>query len=164
MPVRAGTGARVMLPTEFVDRVEHMDELRSLLTALTAPLERRLEIAHHLRLGGPGCLAASADAHYALAREAAMEGLSFAEAEGHCEEVIKAVRELPAHAEGGDRRFVQAVELLLSLTEVRWRGRHRPAGGPDIDALAAEAEAAASRCGEPGLVLRTTLLRGKTLG
>ncbi|MCX5375378.1 AAA family ATPase [Streptomyces sp. NBC_00091] len=129
----------------------------------TMSLERRLEIAHHLRNGGPSCLIASADAHFELARDAATRGLSFSEAERHCEEVIKAVRELPAGAEGGDERFVRAVELLLSLTEVRWRGQSRPAGGPDIDALAAEAEAAAARCADPALVVRATLLRGKTL-
>ncbi|NNN30436.1 AAA family ATPase [Streptomyces sp. S3(2020)] len=127
------------------------------------PLERRLEIARHLRNGGAECLIASAEAHYGLARDAALEGLSFAEAERHCEEVIKAVRDLPAHDENRDRWLVHAVELLLSLTEVRWRGQHRSAGGPDIDALAAEAEAAAVRCGTPELAIRTTLLRGKTL-
>ncbi len=127
------------------------------------PLERRLEIARHLRSGGAECLLASAEVHYGLARDAAMEGLSFAEAERHCEEVIKAVRDLPEHEESRDRRLIQAVELLLSLTEVRWRGQHQPAGGPDIDALAAEAEAAAARCGTPELAIRTTLLRGKTL-
>ncbi|MFC3999925.1 AAA family ATPase [Nocardiopsis sediminis] len=127
------------------------------------PLERRLEIARHLRSGGAESRLASAEAHYGLARDAALEGLSFAEAERHCEEVIKAVRDLPAHEESRDRRLIQAVELLLSLTEVRWRGQHRPAGGPDIDGLAAEAEAAAKRCGTPEPAIRTTLLRGKTL-
>ncbi|WP_019057426.1 AAA family ATPase [Streptomyces prunicolor] len=126
------------------------------------PLERRLEIARHLREGGTECLLASAEVHYGLARDAAMDGLSFAEAERHCEEVIKAVHDLPQQ-ESRDRWLIQAVELLLSLTEVRWRGQHRPAGGPDIDALAAEAEAAAKRCGSPGPAIRTTLLRGKTL-
>ncbi|MDT3395391.1 AAA family ATPase [Streptomyces sp. B1866] len=128
-----------------------------------APLERRLEIARHLRLGGPECLGASADVQYGLARDAAMEGLSFTEAEQHCEEVINAVRHLPESDEHRDRRFVQAVELLLALTEVRWRGQHQQTGGLDIDALAAEAEAAATRYGTPELVIRTTLLRGKTL-
>ncbi|WP_289782033.1 AAA family ATPase [Streptomyces phaeoluteigriseus] len=127
------------------------------------PLERRLEIARHLRNGGTECLLASAEAHYGLARDAAMEGLSFAEAERHCEEVIKAVRDLPEQEESRDEWLVRAVELLLSLTEVRWRGRHQPVGGPDIDALAAEAEAAARRCCSPELAIRTTLLRGKTL-
>lgn len=127
------------------------------------PLERRLEIARHLRSGGTECLLASVEVHYGLARDAAMEGLSFAEAERHCEEVIKAVRDLPEHEESRDRWLIEAVELLLSLTEVRWRGQHQPAGGPDIDALAAEAEAAAGRRGTPELAIRTTLLRGKTL-
>ncbi|SMQ17883.1 AAA ATPase domain-containing protein [Streptomyces sp. Ag82_O1-12] len=127
------------------------------------PLERRLEIARHLRNGGTECLLVSAEVHYGLARDAAMEGLSFAEAERHCEEVIKAVRDLPQQEESRDQWLVQAVELLLSLTEVRWRGQHQSAGGPDIDALAAEAEAAARRCCSPELAIRTTLLRGKTL-
>lgn len=126
-------------------------------------LERRLEIARHLRNGGTECLLASAEAHYGLARDAAMEGLSFAEAERHCEEVIKAVRDLPQQEESRDAWLIQAVELLLSLTEVRWRGQHQPAGGPDIDTLAAEAEAAARRCGTAEPAIRTMLLRGKTL-
>ncbi|MEU7026783.1 AAA family ATPase [Streptomyces sp. NPDC046275] len=122
-----------------------------------------LEIASHLRRGGPGCLPASAEAHYELARLAATEGLSFAEAEQHCEEAIRAARALPSGDPVRDRLLIQATELLLSLTEVRWRGNSTPAGGPDIDALAAEAEAAAVRCAVPELRIRTALLRGKTL-
>ncbi|MFJ6486760.1 AAA family ATPase [Streptomyces sp. NPDC091682] len=126
------------------------------------PLERRLEIAHHLRSGGPACLADSADAHYALARDAATEGLSFAEAEQHCKVAITAARELP-RGETRDRRLIRAIELLLALTEVRWRGQNQETGGADIDALAAEAENAATRCRAPELLIRTRLLRGKTL-
>ncbi|MFC8268687.1 AAA family ATPase [Streptomyces cinereoruber] len=127
------------------------------------PLPLRLEIAGHLRRGGPRCLAASAEAHAELARTAATEGLSFAEAERHCEEALRAVRALPAGDAARDRLLIQVTELLLSLTEVRWRGSSTPAGGTDIDALAADAEAAAVRCGLPELRIRTALLRGKTL-
>ncbi|MFG2169761.1 ATP-binding protein [Streptomyces niveus] len=127
------------------------------------PLERRLEIAHHLDQGGYECLAASARAHYALARSAAIDGLSFAEAERHCETAIRAARSLPRGEPGRDRQLVEAIELLLSLTEVRWRGQAEPQGQPGIDALAAEAEEAAERCQAPELIARTTLLRGKTL-
>ncbi|MGW6306509.1 AAA family ATPase [Streptomyces niveus] len=127
------------------------------------PLERRLEIAHHLDQGGYECLAASARAHYALARSAAIDGLSFAEAERHCETAIHAARSLPRSEPGRDRQLAEAIELLLSLTEVRWRGQHRPEGEPGIDALAAEAEQAAARSRAPELIARTTLLRGKTL-
>lgn len=127
------------------------------------PLELRLAIADQLRKGGPRCCAASADAHHALARYAAVKGLSFAEAEQHCEVAIAAARALPPAAEGRDRRLVEAVELLLSLTEVRWRGHASPGGGQHIDALAQEAEAAAARLADRALVARTTLLRGKTL-
>ncbi|WP_433341050.1 AAA family ATPase [Streptomyces sp. CA-253872] len=126
-------------------------------------LGRRLEIARHLEEGGPECLADAAEAHYALARSAAIDGLSFAEAERHCEKAIQAVRGLAEDTPGRDLLLVQAIELLLSLTEVRWRGLHESGDGPGIDALAAEAERAAARLGEPHLLARTTLLRGKTL-
>ncbi|MFI6055716.1 AAA family ATPase [Streptomyces violascens] len=129
----------------------------------TPPLPLLLEIAGHLRRGGPGCLAASAETHYMLAKLAATEGLSFAEAELHCEEAIRATRKLPAGDPVRDSMLIQASELLLSLTEVRWRGNSTPAGGLDIDALAAEAEAAAARCAVPEFRIRTALLRGKTL-
>ncbi|WP_106429996.1 ATP-binding protein [Streptomyces xiaopingdaonensis] len=129
----------------------------------SAPLERRLEIARHFESGGPQYLAQSAAAYYALARSAAIDGLSFAEAERHCEKAIRAARALSAKDPEADRRLAEAVELLLSLTEVRWRGDTESGGGPHIDALAAEAEEAALRCAVPELVARTTLLRGKTL-
>ncbi|MCX4748102.1 AAA family ATPase [Kitasatospora sp. NBC_01287] len=128
-----------------------------------AALGRRLEIAHHLDQGGLPCLEASADAHYDLARTAALDGLSFVEAESHCEVAIRAARSLPAQTPERDRRLVSAIELLLSLTEVRWRGQAQPAGGPDVDGLAAEAELAAARYGDPKLIARTALLRGKSL-
>ena len=124
---------------------------------------RRLEIAHHLDHGGPQCRADSAAAQYQLARSAALDGLSFVEAEQHCETAIEAARGLQPTDTRRDALLIAAIELLLSLTEVRWRGQHRSAGGPEIDALAAEAEQAAVRSGDPVLVARTTLLRGKTL-
>ncbi|MCF4121287.1 AAA family ATPase [Antribacter sp. KLBMP9083] len=136
------------------------------------PLPRRLEIARHLRLAGPDFAAETAQAHYDLAVDAAtggqvgevaLSGLSLSEAEQHCLEAITAIRRLPAGDESRDRRLIEAAELLLSLTEVRWRGRHLDAAGLDIDALAAEAESAAARCGDASLRIRTTLLRGKTL-
>lgn len=130
---------------------------------LLAPWGRRLEIAHHLDHAGPAARAASAGTHYELARSAALEGLSFVEAEQHCETAITAARALPGTDSRRDGLLVTAIELLLCLTEVRWRGQHRQTGGPDIDALAAEAEQAAARCADPTLIARTTLLRGKTL-
>ncbi|WP_106429432.1 AAA family ATPase [Streptomyces sp. SPB074] len=149
-------------------RMRHARIARSLADEAFAPgggheLGRRLEIARHLEEGGPECLADAARAHYALARSAAIDGLSFAEAERHCEKAIQAARALPGAAPGRDALLVRAIELLLSLTEVRWRGQHTGGGGPGIDALAAEAEGAAARLGEPHLLARTTLLRGKTL-
>lgn len=128
------------------------------------PLDLRLEIARHLRNGTAECLDASVDVHYALARSAATDGLSYAEAEEHCGEAIRAARALPRTSQSRDRRLAEAIELLLCLTEVRWRGQHQPSGQPaDVDELAAEAEACAERHGDPGLIARTALLRGKTL-
>ncbi|WAL72865.1 AAA family ATPase [Kitasatospora sp. YST-16] len=126
-------------------------------------LEWRLEIARHLEHGGVRCLDDSARAHYELARGAALDGLSFLEAEQHCNVAIRATRMLPDTVPDRNRRLVAAIELQLSLTEVRWRGLHESGGGPAIDALAVEAEAAATACGDPVLIARTTLLRGKTL-
>ncbi|NDZ78971.1 AAA family ATPase [Streptomyces sp. SID10853] len=150
--------------TDQQRRIRHARIARALAEQsglASARLERRLEIARHLEEGGLECLAESATAHYALARSAAIDGLSFAEAERHCWKAIRTARKLPDGAPGRDRQLAEAIELLLSLTEVRWRGES--AGGPLIDALAAEAEQAASRCAAPELVARTTLLRGKTL-
>ncbi|MFI1966567.1 AAA family ATPase [Streptomyces pathocidini] len=144
--------------------------LASALTALAdaagpgeTPLELRLDIAGQLRRGGPQSLAASAAAHYELARSVAVSGLSFADAERHCAVAIRAARELPADGGDRDQRLVEAAELLLSLTEVRWQGHAEPTGDLDIDALAAEAEEAARRLADRRLIARTTLLRGKTL-
>lgn len=143
--------------------------LAEVLTALAAeagpdgvPLELRLDIAGQLRRGGPQCQAASAAAHYELARSAAVDGLSYAQAERHCATAIEAARELPGGAER-DRLVVRSVELLLSLTEVRWQGHAERPGELDIDGLAILAEEAAHRLADPRLVARTTLLRGKTL-
>jgi hypothetical protein len=129
----------------------------------SAELGRRLEIAFHLRHAGPKFRAASAEAHYQLARSAALDGLSFVEAEQHCEVAVEDARDLPASDSRRDLLLISAIELLLSLTEVRWHGRHEPTGGPAIDALSAEAEQAAVRSGDPALIARTTLLRGKAL-
>ncbi|MEU6440491.1 AAA family ATPase [Streptomyces sp. NPDC047046] len=146
-------------------RMRHARIARSLAAgpATAGGLGRSLEIARHLEEGGVDCLAEAAEAHYALARSAAIDGLSFAEAERHCEKAIQAARALSETTPGRDLLLVQAIELLLSLTEVRWRGQHESGRGPGIDALAAEAERAAARLGEPHLLARTTLLRGKTL-
>ncbi|WP_344102548.1 AAA family ATPase [Myceligenerans crystallogenes] len=139
------------------------------------PLARRVEIARHLRAGGRECLVEAAQAHYDLAYDAAVGrrvgekvvgGLSFAEAEDHASTAIDTARSLTNRQEPQDlrdARLIKAIELLLSLTEVRWRGMHQPAGGADVDRLAEEAEQAAERLADPGLLIRTTLQRGKTL-
>ncbi|MFF2376866.1 AAA family ATPase [Streptomyces xiamenensis] len=128
------------------------------------PYELRRDIAGQLRAAGPRRLAASATAHHELALSAALSALSFADAERYCAIAIDAARRLPPDGGERDRALVRSVELLLSLTEVRWRG-HRAAQGTeaDIDALAEEAEAAARRLADRQLIARTALQRGKTL-
>lgn len=128
------------------------------------PHEVRLATARQLRRAGFARRLDSAAAHHELARSVALAGLSFTEAEQHCLVAIEAVRALEPDPEGRrDGQFVEAVELLLSLTEVRWQGHATVTDGPDIDRLAEEAEQAALRLGDRRQIARTTLLRGKTL-
>ncbi|WP_243740682.1 ATP-binding protein [Streptomyces sp. 8K308] len=145
-------------------------ELARVLTTLAPqagpgepPWALRLDIAAQLKRGGPACRADSAAAHLGLARDAALNGLFFTDAERHCSEAIEAARRLPPDGGDRDRRLAEATELLLSLTEVRWRGQGARAGLSDIDALAAQAEEAARRLADPRLLARTALQRGKTL-
>lgn len=128
-----------------------------------APRALMLELARHLELGGRPCLRESAEIRMALARSAAIDGLSFSEVERHGTVAIAALRRMRGDSEVR-RRFVEAAEMLLSVTEVRWRGRNAPAGVPeDIDELAAEAERLAAESGEADLIARSALQRGKTL-
>lgn len=128
-----------------------------------APLELRALIADHFLQAGPAYAAQTAAAHYGLARSVAVEDLSFAQAEQHCRTAIESARLMPAGRPERDRRLVEAIELLLSITEVRWKGGEGEQESMGIDALAAEAEQAAHRLGDQLLIARTTLLRGKTL-
>ncbi|MDQ8703523.1 AAA family ATPase [Streptomyces sp. LHD-70] len=134
---------------------------RDALTSL--PREVQVMIADQLRAAGPACAAQSAAAHFELARSCAVEDLAFAQAEQYCRTAIDAARQLPEQHSDRDRRLVEAIELLLSLTEVRWRGHSAQDDPSGIDALATEAEGAARRLGDRLLIARTTLLRGKTL-
>ncbi|MFE2430685.1 ATP-binding protein [Streptomyces sp. NPDC059373] len=127
------------------------------------PKELRVLIADQLREAGPACAALSSAAYYELARSVAVNEFSFAQAEQHCHTAIESARLLPVGDSERDRHLVEAVELLLSLTEVRWKGSRTEEETPGIDTLAAEAEEAAHRLGDPLLIARTTLLRGKTL-
>ncbi|HBF81037.1 MAG TPA: ATP-binding protein [Streptomyces sp.] len=152
------------------------DALLGLRDSPSEPLPRELRVlvADQLYEAGPSQAARSADAHHALARSVAVDDLSFTQAEQHCRTAIESARLLPEGSPERDRRLLESVELLLSLTEVRWRGGTTGARAPGptgprtpalggIDALAAEAELAAHRLGDPLLIARATLQRGKTL-
>lgn len=150
------------------DRHSRIADALLALPAAQVPQPSRellLSIAEHLRRSGTVRLADSAEAHHRLARETALTGIAFAEAEQQAIVAVQAARGLPPGAEGRDRLLAESVELLLSLTEVRWQGHRDLPGGlrADIDTLAAEAEEAAERCADPRLIARATLMRGKTL-
>ncbi|WKX70379.1 AAA family ATPase [Streptomyces sp. XD-27] len=154
--------------TEGARRQRHADIAEALprvpgADAGTAPLELRALIADHFLQAGTAYAAQAAAAHYGLARSVAVEDLSFAQAEQHCRTAIESTRQLPDGHPDRDRRLVEAIELLLSMTEVRWKGSAGERESEGIDALAAEAEQAAHRLGDRLLIARTTLLRGKTL-
>jgi tetratricopeptide (TPR) repeat protein len=137
--------------------------MRELANYRDMPLGLRLELARHLELGGRPCLRESAEVRMALARSAASDGASFGAIEGHCEAAIAALRLLRRDAEVRSR-FVEAAEMMLSMTEVRWRGQHAAVGTPtNIDELAQEAEEMAAETGDAELIARTALQRGKTL-
>ncbi|MGV9342661.1 AAA family ATPase [Streptomyces sp. NPDC003688] len=151
-------GARLLRHSRIADALGKIPR-----TGDELPYEVRVLIADQLRAAGPARAAESATAYYTLARSAVVEDLSFSQAERYCQSALDSVRQLPEGSPEHDRRLVDAIELLLSITEVRWKGGQGSADTPGIDTLAAEAEAAARRLDDPFLIARTTLLRGKTL-
>ncbi|GGN37094.1 hypothetical protein GCM10011578_081020 [Streptomyces fuscichromogenes] len=151
-------GARLLRHAQVAEALERLPRAGEDL-----PREVRVMIADHLRAAGPSRAAASAGAHYRLARSVAVDELAFIQAEKYCRTALDSARQLPLGEPERDRLLVEAAELLLSLTEVRWKGSGSEAASPGIDSLAAEAEEAARRLGDPLLMARTALLRGKTL-
>ncbi|MFT9870593.1 hypothetical protein ACMZ5A_29030, partial [Bacillus mobilis] len=113
-------------------------------------------IAEHLREAGPARALDSAQADLHLARALAGEELAFVQAEQFCRTAITSLGLLPEGDTARDRLLAEATELLLSLTEVRWRGNQSEQDPMSIDALAAEAEAAAHRVGDRLLIARMT--------
>ncbi|MGI5283034.1 ATP-binding protein [Nonomuraea polychroma] len=124
------------------------------------PLEARLDCVRHFRSGAPH--PASGAEHLRLAKDVAVNGLSFAEAETLCRFAVHEIERLPERASHRDSLMAQAVELLLNLTEIHWQARRRPKGD-DLEGLAAQAEEAARRCGDAALTARTVMLHGKVL-
>ncbi|MCG5219474.1 AAA family ATPase [Streptosporangium sp. KLBMP 9127] len=124
------------------------------------PLVVRLDCARHFRAGAPHPV--SGAEHLKLARDVAVNGLSFAEAESLCRFAIHEIERLPEQTADRDCLLAKAIELLLNLTEVHWHARRRPEDD-DLEGLAAQAEEAARRCDDPVLTARTVMLRGKVL-
>lgn len=124
------------------------------------PLDARLDWVRHFRSGVPH--PASGTEHLKLAKDVAVKGLSFAEAETLCRFAVQEIERLPERASHRDSLMAQAVELLLNITEIHWQARRRPKGD-DLEGLAAQAEEAARRCGDPVLTARTVMLHGKVL-
>ncbi|MEU7833668.1 AAA family ATPase [Nonomuraea sp. NPDC049129] len=124
------------------------------------PFEARLDCVRHFRAGDPH--PASGAEHLKLAKDVAVNGLSFAEAETLCRFAVHEIARLPERASNRDSLMAKAIELLLNLTEIHWRTPQRPKGD-DLETLAAQAEEAARRCGDPALTARTVMLHGKVL-
>ncbi|MFD5560374.1 ATP-binding protein [Kitasatospora griseola] len=121
----------------------------------------RLEIARHYRLAHRWDDAARTQ--FALARELAVSGMSFSEAEALSKQAVESTRKLSAAAEDRDLRLARAIELLLSLTEARWQGRPGAAETTDLEAHAQEAEDAARRSGDAEMIVRALLMHGRVL-
>ena len=127
--------------------------------AADAPLEVWLDIPRHYRAAGGHQKSALWSVH--TAREVAVNGLSFAEAEALCRSAVEDLYHVPPAAPGRDRQFVEAVELLLIFTEIQWRAKSDSPHGRDLDTFASDARFAAERTGDHLLVARMALLHAK---
>lgn len=124
-----------------------------------APPGIMLDIARHYRSAGSSSQAAEHSIQ--VARDLVSSRLSFGEAEQIVQEAVVDLYEIPATSAGRDRRLTEAIELFLILTEVHWTTAGTNASRFDLDTLAREAHESAARTGDPLLLARTVLLRGK---
>lgn len=140
---------------------EALERLASAVPGI--PQEFALEIAHHLHLGRK--MMPAAQHTLTAARDLAMRSSSFTEASRLAERALNDIRTVRPATPETDRLRIEAIELLLVVTELRWRGRPalQERAGLVLPELAAEASAAAGRIGDPGLLARALFLEGKIL-
>lgn len=140
---------------------EVLEQLASTVPGI--PQEFALEMAHHLHLGRK--MMPAARHTLAAARDLAMRSSSFTEASRLARRALDDIRTVQPTTPETDRLRLEAIELLLVITELRWRGRSdlQQRAGLVLPDLAAEASLAASRIGDPGLLARALFLEGKVL-
>jgi tetratricopeptide (TPR) repeat protein len=95
-----------------------------------------------------------------IARRLAAEGSSPTEVAAVCRQAIDDVRRVGASS-SSDRVRAELIELFLTASELRWRGRAGSKEGAELEELSDEALAAAKRTGDVSLQSRMTYLRGK---
>jgi tetratricopeptide (TPR) repeat protein len=126
-----------------------------------APREFILDLASHLHLGGQ--MIPSASKTIDAARRLAAEGSSFTEASTLCRRALSDIRAAEPKTADTERLHVEAIELLLVVTALAWRGRPELQNDLALEELANEAITAAVRTGDLDLQARALFLRGKTL-
>jgi tetratricopeptide (TPR) repeat protein len=127
------------------------------------PQEFALDIAHHLHLGRR--MVSAARHTLTVAQDLAMRSSSFAEASRLARRALDDIHAVRPTTPEADRLRLEAIELLLVVTELRWRGRPelQQRAGLVLPDLAAEASAAAERIGDVGLRARALFMEGKIL-
>jgi tetratricopeptide (TPR) repeat protein len=124
----------------------------------SAPRDVLLEIVSQHHLGGNRMEAAQQA--LTIARRLAAEGSSPTEVGAVCRQAIDDVRRVGVSG-SADRVRAELIELFLTASELRWRGRAGSKESAELEELSDEALAAAKRTGDVSLQSRMTYLRGK---
>lgn len=124
-----------------------------------APSAVLLDVARHYR--GAGLYRQAAERSIRAARDLVANRFSLAEAAGLAHAAIDDLHLVSITAPDHDRLLAEAIELYLVLTELNWSRTAGAEEGFDLDRLAEEAHEAAERVGDPLLMARAVLLRGK---
>lgn len=154
-------------PEQLRSRRERIAEALVALEPADPHVDLQLEIARQLHDAGAPCRAASARRHLELAGSMATESLSVEIAEQFCRTAIADATAAPGEMADRDEVVADAVILLLSLSEVRWRGRQADGRDSDLEKLAGlavrAAERVAERTGSDRRRVLATMLLGKIL-
>jgi len=135
------------------------ESLENLIRNSPIPPQRLLlEVGAHADLGMNPILAAHS---YNLAAQSTFRSGAFPETIRLCELALARVRNIEANPEIDKLRAV-VILLLLSASELKWRGRSDSGGESPLEMLA-EADEAATRVGDQVLLSRIKFLRGKIL-
>lgn len=125
----------------------------------SASTEMLLDVAHHYR--SAGVYGKSAEFTLQTVHELVANRLSFDEAKDLAQAAINDLYQMSATGPDRDRRLAKAIELFLALTELHWRSNGAADDRFSLEALARDAQRASERVGDPMLLARSVLLRGK---